>query len=268
MWPSSVFAYVVLEWVNQGHLHFHLISTLPSCSAIIYQEDKWECWFCPRSCALYTCLFIKYSDCFSGRQKVLAGAGNPSKPTLFPSNSNSRNAKPVNSGDYSEGITLLTMERVWISKGQAPTYVWDWFTQAHKSSKWGKLEVEVRNATCAMTHGAVLKDHLTEWFLVPAQLSRIGNWVNQGHWTHAYKHCRLLTITPWWLWSYWTRLLARFSDLILHLQSNVLAYCELRLHSLGAAINAASSWNPRWRSRLWGRLPKIPSAWTLLPPTV
>lgn len=57
--------------------------------------------FCPRSCALYICLSIKYSACFTGRQniKVLAGAGNPYKTTLFPSYSNSRQAKPVNNGD-------------------------------------------------------------------------------------------------------------------------------------------------------------------------
>lgn len=63
------------------------------------------------------------------------------------------------------------------------------------------------------------------------KLSQLGS-----HWTHAYKHCKLLTITPWWLWSYWTRLLARVPELILHLQTNVSAYCELSLPVLGQQL--------------------------------
>lgn len=63
------------------------------------------------------------------------------------------------------------------------------------------------------------------------KLSQLG-----GHWTHSYKHCKLLTIILWWLWSYWTRLLARFPDLILHLQTNAFAYCELSLPVLGQQL--------------------------------
>lgn len=57
-----------------------------------------------------------------------------------------------------------------------------------------------------------------------------------GHWTHAYKHCKLLTIILWWLWSCWTRLLTRVPELILHLQTNVFACCELGLPVLGQQL--------------------------------
>lgn len=131
---------------------------------------QWDCWFCPRSRAFYTCLFRKYLAHFSGRQNVkeFVRAGNLCKATLFPANSDSRQAKPVNNGDCPRASLCLQWREYESAKEQAPTYAWDWFTQAHKSSKWGKLEVEVRNATCAVTHGALFKDRLTEWFQVSA----------------------------------------------------------------------------------------------------
>lgn len=58
----------------------------------------------------------------------------------------------------------------------------------------------------------------------------------EGHRSNACKHHNLLTIILWWLWSCWTGLLARFPDLILHLQTNVFAHCELSLPVLGQQL--------------------------------
>lgn len=168
----------MLEWVNQGHLSTHFNFPQLFCSYL--PGGQVGMLILPQTLHFVHLLIYKiFSLLF--RQAKYKSIGwswkslqNHTLPFIF----KFKAGKACEWWRLSVGITLLTMEGVWISKGQAPTYVSDWFTQAHKSSKWRKLEVEVRNATCAMTHGAILKEHLTEWFQVSAQLSRIGTWVN------------------------------------------------------------------------------------------